>query len=106
MRLNGPIWLSMNSPRVCTFALGNAPSDFSRAAWFASVSPPCIVRNEKTFFGAGTCRSHATVEIVTRPNGDPPVGGSKTPLIRNVTTCPFGNVILTGEPSRRLWSLA
>ena len=46
-----PIWLSMNSCFVCTFAFGNGASCCSSAALFASVSPPCIRTNEKMFCG-------------------------------------------------------
>ena len=44
--------------------------------------------------GFSTCASQAAVEIVTLPNGEPPVGGSKIPLTTNVSVAPFGNVQL------------
>ena len=53
MFLSGAIWLSTNSSRVCDLALGKSFSDFSSAAEFCGVSPPCIFRNVKRFSGFG-----------------------------------------------------
>jgi hypothetical protein len=42
--------------------------------------------------------SHTAAEIVTGPNGVPPGGGSKIPLIANRLVTPLTNVTSTGEP--------
>ena len=97
----------MNCSRVCTFEFGKSPSAFSSAAAFASVSPPFILRNEKRSFGCGFSASQASAEIVTGPNGEPPVGGSKMPFTVNVRfVAPVTKVTGISEPSDRLWSSA
>ena len=44
--------------------------------------PPAILRNVNRSFGCGFSASHVAAEIVTEPNGEPPVGGSKIPFTR------------------------
>ena len=78
------IWLSMNSSRVCTLEFGKAASACSSAAAFASDSPPAISMKMNRSFGCGFSSSQVAAEIVTWPNGEPPVGGSKIPLTVNV----------------------
>ena len=56
--------------------------------------------------GCSLKRSHVCAEMVTGPNGDPPVGGSKMPLTTNRFWSPFANVSSTGEPTARSWSSA
>jgi hypothetical protein len=41
--------------------------------------------------------------MVTLPNGDPPVGGSKMPLTKKVFCAPLGKVIGMGESTERWW---
>ena len=96
----------MNSLRVCALAFGNDFSDSLSAAVFASVTPPCIFTNVKMLSGCCQCWSKAALEIVTAPNGEPPVGGSKMPLSVRASTSPVGLITVIGEPTVRLWSLA
>ena len=44
--------------------------------------------------------------MVTGPNGEPPVGGSKMPFTWNVRVFPVMNVTGTDEPTVRWWSFA
>ncbi len=46
MLLSGPIWLSLNSSRVCALALGKSARALSSASVFAGVTPPRMVTNE------------------------------------------------------------
>ena len=46
------------------------------------------------------------MDIVTFPNGEPPVGGSKMPFTTNDFVVPFANVTSTEEPTSRSWSSA
>ena len=50
--------------------------------------------------------SHAVWEMVILPNGEPPGGGSKMPLILNVMRWPSAKVTLTGEPTTRWCNFA
>jgi len=54
------------------------------------------------FCGFGLNLSHVACEIVTAPNGDPPGGGLKMPITRNVFDAPVENVSLKVDPP---WSL-
>src|SRR5512144_922169 len=95
--LRPEIWLSMKSWRFWAFAFGKSASALSSAAWFASDSPPCIFTNEYRFRGFGVWVSQTAADIVTGPNGDPPVGGLKIPLTTNLFVVPLAKVTSTGE---------
>ena len=57
-------------------------------------------------FGCGFSASHVAAEIVTEPNGEPPVGGSKIPFTVNVRVLPVTNVTGNVDPTVRWWSSA
>ena len=100
-RLSPPIWLSMNCCCVCTFAFGNGfELAFSRA-WFASVVPPRIVaRTRRRSAGSRMTASQVACEIVTEPNGEPPVGGSKIAARpSNGVRLTARDVTTSGEPT-------
>src|SRR6476646_2201377 len=101
MLLSAAVWLSMNFCRVCAFAFGNALSAVSSAARFAAVAPPFMRTKEYRFFGSGLSLSQACCETVTEPNGEPPVGGLKMPLMTNVCLAPVEYVTVTGDPTCR-----
>ena len=82
--------------------MGKPVSASSSAAVFSDVTPPSMVTKTKRFFGCWNDSSNVAFEIVIVPNGEPPVGGSKIPLIRNVFLPPSGNSTSTGDPTRRL----
>ena len=54
------------------------------------------------FCGSVFSASQTSVETVTGPKGEPPLGGSKIPLIVNVRVLPLTKVTSIGEPSFRL----
>ena len=80
----------MNCCRVCTFAFGNARERLlERAPGSRPVSPPSIVTNDEQVLRLRVvARRSVALEIVTAPNGEPPVGGSKMPLTVNVRVLP------------------
>ena len=53
------------------------------------------------FCGSVFSSSQTFAETVTGPNGEPPLGGSKTPLTVNVRVLPLTNVTAIGEPTLR-----
>src|SRR5438445_13542091 len=92
------VWLSMNVLRVCTLALGKEVRVRSSAAMLAAVSPPFILTNVYRFWGCWNRVSQRAAEIVTDPNGEPPLGGLKMPRTVNRARVPVGVVMVSGEP--------
>ena len=76
------------------------------AVVLASVTPSRIVMNVKRLSGCCQCESKVVLETVTLPNGDPPVGGAKIPLITRGSSSPVGVTTTIGEPTVRSWSFA
>ena len=72
----------------------------------ASVTPSRILMNVKRLSGCCQCESNVVLDMVTLPNGDPPVGGAKTPLITRGSTWPVGVKTTIGDPTVRSWSFA
>ena len=64
------------------------------------------MRKENRSFGCGFSASHVLAEMVTLPNGEPPVGGSKMPFTVNVFVVPVTNVTGNVEPTFSWWSSA
>ena len=70
---------------VWAFAFGKPASAASSAAWFSSVSSSLHRRGtRRDSADSGSARPTPLLDIVTLPNGEPPVGGSKMPFTANV----------------------
>ena len=95
------IWLSMNFFRVASFASGNRFSAWSSLAAFCGVSPPRHADERVEVLRVRVQLVPRRCEIVTVPNGEPPVGGLKMPRTKNVLCAPLENVMSIGEPMCR-----
>ena len=95
------IWLSTNSWRVATFAFGKLAQGLLelRRGWHRSAAVHAHERVE--ILRIRVVRVPRRREIVTRPNGEPPVGGSKIPFSDELLRTPFAKVSAIGEPTRR-----
>ena len=80
--LRPAIWLSMNSLLVCTFAFGNVAQRQLERRLVRVGQTALHVQEREEVRGFVVCASNAAEEIVTLPNGDPPLGGSKMPSTR------------------------
>ena len=98
----------MNSFRVCAFAFGNAFEDSLSAAVFASVYAALHLHERVDVLRLlPVADPRSAAEIVTGPNGEPPVGGSKMPFSVNVRCTPVGRMVtVIGEPTFRSWPFA
>ena len=57
--------------------------------------------NVNRLSGCCQCASNVVLEMVTLPNGEPPVGGSKIPFTARVEHLPVGVTTTIGEPTVR-----
>ena len=99
-------WLSLNSSRVCTSAVGKAATDCSRAAVASSFGSPDTFSSVNVLSWSANAPSNAAVEMDTSPKGDPPLGSSKTPSTCSRRSLPVGVFTVTGEPIFSEWSSA
>ena len=98
----------MNFCRVAAFAFGNAFKVLvERGRVRGASARPSSTRTSRGSAERSTCRSNDAAEIVTEPNGEPPVGGVEDALdVEQLCATRLGNVNGTGDPSSRWWLFA